>query len=179
MTLEEQNILIEKNIPLVHYCIKRYFNKYMFDEDVASCGKLALVKAGRTFDSDKNIKFSTYAIQCIKNEINMYFRHENKYSNIMSLNMTYENNNDDDEIEFIDLIADTKSCFSQIENTDLILSFKNILTDKAYTYFVLYYIQGLTQIEIAEKFNISRSSVCKSLYESREKIKRRFSKELL
>lgn len=174
MTLEEQNELIESNIPLVYYCIKKYFPNYMFDEDIASCGKLGLVKASRTFDVSKNIKFSTYAIKCITNEIKMYFRSENKHNNEVSLDTIYSTNDFDNEYNLIDIIKTEDNHFYQIENTDLILSFKKILTEKAFNYFILYYIYGLTQVEIANIFNVSRSMICKTLHESRKKIRKYF-----
>ena len=45
----------------------------IFDEDCYSVGKYGLIRAIDTFDANRDIAFMTYASQCIKNEIFMYF----------------------------------------------------------------------------------------------------------
>ena len=59
------------NQALVGYVLNKYFkyiptNSY---EDLQADGYLALVKAANTFDASYGIKFSTYAIRCIRNEV--------------------------------------------------------------------------------------------------------------
>lgn len=159
MTLEEQNELIEKNLPLVYYCVNKFYPTYKFDEDVISCGNIGLVNAARTFNISSNIKFSTYAVTCIKNEISTYFRRESKYKYELSLNNLVNDINSDDYLEFIDLIKVEDSYFSQIEDHDLILSFKKVLNEKEFTYFVLHHVAGLNQREIGDLFGISRAYV--------------------
>lgn len=170
MTLEEQNKLIESNIPLVHYCIKKYFNKYMFNDDVISSGYLGLVKAARTFDESKEIKFSTYTCRCIINEIKMYFRRESRHTDELSLDEEIDTDNDG-TTTLIEIISIEDKEFSRIEDTSLILSFRKILTEKEFTYLILYYIYGLNQTEIANTFGISKSRVCQLLFNARKKIK--------
>ena len=63
--------LILNNQALVGYALNKYFkyiptNSY---EDLQADGYLALVKAANTFDASYGIKFSTYAIRCIRNEV--------------------------------------------------------------------------------------------------------------
>lgn len=65
--------LILNNQALVGYVLNNYFkyipqNSY---EDLQADGYLALVKAANTFDPSYGIKFATYAIRCIQNEIQM------------------------------------------------------------------------------------------------------------
>lgn len=54
-------------------------------EDLFQTALIGLWKACRTFDSQKGIKFSTYATNCIKNELLMALRKYKKDQNILSL----------------------------------------------------------------------------------------------
>ena len=43
----EKEYLVCKNIPLIYFITKKYYPKYLFDEDIVSIGMLALVKAAK------------------------------------------------------------------------------------------------------------------------------------
>lgn len=67
--------LISKTIGIIYFCIKNRFNLSNNDlEDFVSIGTIGLIKAVDTFEPDKNIKFVTYAMRCISNEILMVLR---------------------------------------------------------------------------------------------------------
>lgn len=66
--------LIEHNLRLVVYIAKRFENTGIGFEDLTSIGTIGLIKAVKTYNIDKNIKFATYASRCIENEILMYIR---------------------------------------------------------------------------------------------------------
>ncbi len=66
--------LIEHNLRLVVYIARRFENTGVGIEDLISIGTIGLIKAIRTFRSDKQIKLATYASRCIENEILMYIR---------------------------------------------------------------------------------------------------------
>ncbi len=69
-----KNIDIEQNLGLVHACCKRFKNRGIDYEDLYSAGCLGLVKAGKNFDFDRNVQFSTYAVPVILGEIKQLFR---------------------------------------------------------------------------------------------------------
>lgn len=77
----EEKIYIE-NENLIHTVLKRYKNdiKYLTYDDLFQEGSIGLLKAIRTFNSDKGA-FSTYAIICIKNEIRNYVM-RNKFGGV-------------------------------------------------------------------------------------------------
>ena len=54
-----QQQLIEHNLRLVIYIAKKYENTGLEFEDVVSIGSVGLIKAIKTFHSDKNIKLAT------------------------------------------------------------------------------------------------------------------------
>ncbi len=59
------------NQALVGYVLNKHFNYIPQNayQDLQADGYLALVKAANTFDPSYGIKFATYAIRCIQNEV--------------------------------------------------------------------------------------------------------------
>lgn len=69
MDLEERNKLVEDNINLVYHIVNKYFNKYGDGEEFISEGYIGLIRAANAYDKDTKLKFSTFACNCIYNEI--------------------------------------------------------------------------------------------------------------
>jgi RNA polymerase sporulation-specific sigma factor len=68
--LEARNKLIEHNLRLVAYIVKKhYFDSKEENDDLISIGTIGLINAAETFKMDKKINFSTYASKCIDNQI--------------------------------------------------------------------------------------------------------------
>ena len=61
--------LVEHNLRLVAYIAKKFESCAIDQEDLIAIGSIGLIKAVRTFKSDKNIRLATYASRCIENEI--------------------------------------------------------------------------------------------------------------
>lgn len=61
--------LIEKNLRLVAYIVKKYAGIGKDSEDLISIGTIGLIKAIDSFDVDKGIRLATYASRCIDNAI--------------------------------------------------------------------------------------------------------------
>ena len=94
--------LIEDNINLVYYVVKKYYPNYLHDEDIIQEGMVGLCKAVNGYDSDKS-KFSTYATQCILNQIRYYFRQNSKHYEVLSYDRVIENV-EDESLTFLDTI---------------------------------------------------------------------------
>lgn len=60
--------LVEDNVNLVYYLIRKYYPTLINDEDIIQIGMVGLCEAAKRWDSNKS-KFSTYAGSWIKNEI--------------------------------------------------------------------------------------------------------------
>ena len=58
--------LAEENLGLVHLCANRFRNRGIEYDDLYGAGCIGLVKAAKAFDSDRGVKFSTYAVPVIK-----------------------------------------------------------------------------------------------------------------
>lgn len=68
------NTYIEANMGLVHACAKRFINRGIEYEDMVQAGCIGLVRADKSFDKDRGVKFSTYAVPFILGEIRQLFR---------------------------------------------------------------------------------------------------------
>ena len=66
---EARNTLIERNLRLVAYVAKKYYQSGKDYEDLISIGTIGLIKSIGKFDESKGIRFATYAVRCIHNAI--------------------------------------------------------------------------------------------------------------
>ena len=67
-------VLIEKNLGLVHHIVKRFANRGYDLEDLFQIGSIGLMKAIDKFDLSLGLKFSTYAVPMITGEIKRFLR---------------------------------------------------------------------------------------------------------
>ena len=65
--LSARDELIESNLRLVAYVVKKYRKENKDSEDFISIGTIGLIKAVNSFNPDKNIRLATYAVRCIEN----------------------------------------------------------------------------------------------------------------
>ncbi|MBO7178095.1 MAG: sigma-70 family RNA polymerase sigma factor, partial [Clostridia bacterium] len=82
---DARNVLVERNLRLVVYIAKRFDNTGVDLEELVSVGTIGLIKAVKSYDSEKKIKLATYASRCIENEILMFLRKMVKTRNEISL----------------------------------------------------------------------------------------------
>ena len=71
---EAREVLIEKNLGLVHHIVKRFLGRGYDPEDLFQIGSIGLLKAIDKFDLSYHVKFSTYAVPIIMGEIKRFFR---------------------------------------------------------------------------------------------------------
>ena len=74
MAAETKQPLAEENLGLVHLCANRFRGRGIEYEDLYSAGCLGLLKAVKAFDTNRGVKFSTYAVPVILGEIKRLFR---------------------------------------------------------------------------------------------------------
>lgn len=83
---EAKEKLVRHNIRLVLHEVISHFNLVKCDkQDLVSSGCIGLLKAIKSFDTSKNLEFSTYAAKCIQNEILIFLRKIKKHQNVDSL----------------------------------------------------------------------------------------------
>jgi RNA polymerase sporulation-specific sigma factor len=71
---EAQNRLVEENIGLVHWALRRFGGRGCDMEELFQVGAVGLVKAARRFDAARGLAFSTYAVPVIIGEIRRFLR---------------------------------------------------------------------------------------------------------
>lgn len=74
MKNDETNSLAENNLGLVHLCANRFRNKGIEYDDLYGAGCIGLLKASKSFDPERGVRFSTYAVPVILGEIKRLFR---------------------------------------------------------------------------------------------------------
>lgn len=165
--LNAKDVLIHHNLRLVAHIVKKY-NGTEEADDLISAGSLGLIKAINTYKDGHNTQFSTYAARCIENEILMLLRVNKKHKGNISIEEALGSDVDDNEMSIIDLIEMPDI---DIENqaNEMIISkklgnvLKSNLSDREYLIMSLRYgLNGnpaLTQREVSQKLNISRSYV--------------------
>ena len=67
-------LIAEENLGLVHLCANRFRGRGIEYDDLYSAGCIGLLKAVEAFDSERGVKFSTYAVPVILGEIKRLFR---------------------------------------------------------------------------------------------------------
>ena len=175
---EARNTLIERNLRLVAYVSKKYNKENKETDDLISIGTIGLIKAVNTFKSDKNIRFATYAVRCIENEILMVLRSEKKLVNEVSLEEPIGKDSEGNEISLIDVIADENGdVFSEVMkniNQKKLYNAIEHLTPREKEIIILRYGlkdgKAIPQREIAKKFKISRSYVSRIEKKALEKL---------
>lgn len=182
--LSARNILIEHNLRLVAHIVKKYYAISSDQDDLVSIGTIGLIKAIDTFDSEKNIKLSSYASRCIENEILMHFRNMRKTSLDISLDESIDMDKDGNPLTLMDIMAVEDDILEQIDlkiNSEKIREFLRELPERERKIIVMRYgLDGsnpLTQREVARALNISRSYVSRIEKRTLKELNDRFEHE--
>ncbi len=91
------NELFFDNFNLVYHILQKLDYNKNDREDLIHEGAIGLLKSIKSFDDKKDIRISTYAFSCIKNEM-LYYLRKNQY------NYFYLNDYIYDDIELIETI---------------------------------------------------------------------------
>ncbi len=159
--------LIEHNLRLVAHIAKKYDNTNEDQDDLISIGSIGLMKAVRTFRTDKGTKLATYAARCIENEILMHLRSTKRLRQEYYLLEPIGTDREGNEITLMDTLpTDDDSIMQQVEKAmeqHKLAELLQVLTRRERLVLELRYglIDGVrsTQREIARELRISRSYV--------------------
>ena len=165
--LKAKEVLINHNLRLVAHIVKKYSGTEEAD-DLISVGSLGLIKAINTYKPGFGTQLSTYAAKCIENEILMLLRVNKKHKNSVSVEESLGVDAENNEITLLDIMYNEEdnvenSVHNSIlaEKLDKIL--KKHLSSREYQIICLRYglnnLPMLTQMEVAQKLNISRSYI--------------------
>ena len=158
--------LILHNLRLVSHVVRKYYASAKNQDDLVSIGTIGLIKAVDTFRVSGGAKFATYAARCIQNEILMHFRAQKKLSCEVSLNDTIDVDRDENPLTYLDVISCDDSMEHEVERkidaAKALRLLETKLTPRERRIIRMRYGIGckpMTQKQIAEALNISRSYV--------------------
>lgn len=160
-------LLIERNLRLVSHIVKKYYSKTNDTDDLISIGTIGLIKAIDSFNPDKNIRLATYASRCIENEILMHFRNIKKNATDVYLGDSIEIDKDGNPLTVQDTISDNSDMAEDLEKKvkweKVAKYIENMEDEREKEIIILRYgldnKKPLTQREVAQRLNISRSYV--------------------
>ena len=175
-----RNRLIEHNLRLVAHVVKKYSNTAYETDDLISIGTIGLIKAIDSFNQEKGIRLATYASRCIENELLMLMRSSKKQSKEVSLYDPIGADKEGNTIQLLDIcVAEEYDVIEQMEEQQnlrkLHAYIDKVLNAREKEIIVLRYgLYGgreVTQREIADKLNISRSYVSRIEKKALKKLK--------
>ena len=179
-----RNRLIEHNLRLVAHVVKKYSNTIYETDDLISIGTIGLIKAVDSFNQEKGIRLATYASRCIENELLMLIRSSKKQSKEVSLFDPIGSDKEGNTIQLLDIcVAEEIDIVEQMEEQQRLLKLQKyidkVLTEREKEIIILRYgLYGgreITQREIADKMNISRSYVSRIEKKALKKLKAAYS----
>ena len=180
-----RGILIERNLRLVSHIVKKYYSKTNDTDDLISIGTIGLIKAIDTFNAKKGTKLATYASRCIENEILMHFRTAKKQANDVYLNDTLEIDKDGNPLTIEDTVSSPDDLAENLEIKvrweKVAKIIENMDDEREKEIIILRYgldnKKPLTQREVAQRLNISRSYVSRIEKKVLKDIKNKIKKE--
>lgn len=181
-------INIEDHTKLIHNVIKNIDaqRKGYEYQDLFQIGCIGLVKAGKTYAKERNIKFSTYATRCIKNEIFRTFQCDkwlvgSSYDRIDGIakppvSLEKEIKEGFDFYKFMKCEDNLEK--NILDKLEIEQFFKtNSLTDRERKILYLYFFRDYTTIEIGEVFKCTYQSISKIKNKAIKKIQQNISKQ--
>ena len=171
-----ENTLLERYKDLVVKISRSYFIIGGELEDIVQEGMIGLYKAIKNFSENKST-FKTFAVTCIKHQIQSAIKKANTkknapLSNSVSL-QSFSDNSDDEQFLPLNLIIQTSPDEKVVERENyqtLVMKIKECLSKKEFEV-LKYYLQGYSYREIAEILKISEKSIDNSLTRIKSKLK--------
>ena len=171
-----ENTLLERYKDLAVKISRSYFIIGGELEDIVQEGMIGLYKAIKNFSENKST-FKTFAVTCIKHQIQSAIKKANTkknapLSNSVSL-QSFSDNSDDERFLPVNLIMQVSPDERVVEKENyqnLVLTIKKALSKKEFEV-LRYYLQGYSYKEIAEILKISGKSIDNSLTRIKSKLK--------
>lgn len=172
---EEKRILAEENINVVYHCAKSFSNTVLDMDELISISLLGYAKALDSYRTDKNTKFSTYAINCIRNEILYILKKEMRHRvHNESLSKVISVDKNGNNLQLEDILLSMEDSKNQGIEAQLVTTEKNDklkqiieteLTERErYVIchrFELYGSKLKTQSELAKEMQMSQANISK------------------
>lgn len=189
LTPEEKEQLAEENSSLVFYVVKMFQGSGVSYDELVSVAMVGYAKALNTYDAKRNIKFSTYAINCIKNEVLFFLRKEKRHiKNSVSLSSVLSTDKNGNNLLLEETVSNydlqDPSVEEKVITADDIEKLRKIVEElPEKERYIITYRFGLdggiikTQREIADDIGMSQANVSKIEKNTLDKIKQMMQEE--
>lgn len=160
--MNERDQKICDNLKLVNHVIWRFYPYSGTDDDIFQIGCVGLIKAVDTFDLNNGAAFSSYAVQCIRNEIGMELRKRKRWEAPLSLEMVLVEG-EDDQLRLGDVLE------ARDEHDELVIGDYELLLNSRERLVLRYLLAGKTQRWIAKTLGTSHQNINRIVKKMREK----------
>ncbi len=171
-----ENELLERYKDTVMKISRGYFIIGGELEDIVQEGMIGLYKAIKNFKTDKNATFKTFAITCIKHQIQTAIKKANTKKNLpLSNSVSLQSFSENEEEEFLPVnlifqVSPDEKIIGRENYKDLIETIKQTLSKKEFEV-LKYYLHGYSYKEIAEFLGLNQKSIDNSLSRIKNKLK--------
>lgn len=179
MTKNNEQRLVLEHKHLINTTINKYIKintckAYISYDDIYQMGYIGLLKAIRTFDSTKNIVFSTYAIPVIRNTIYSELKQDNSIE-------SFDSFDDSENVYLLNHPSFVINYDAKIDNNIFEFHQKQVLKKIAKKYngvakkgvFAIQLLtEGYSYKEIAKKFDTTDKNVTAWVSRARTKLKK-------
>lgn len=184
LTEEEKNQIAEENYSLVFYVVKMFQNSRIPYDELASIAIVGYAKALNAFDKDRGVKFSTYSINCIRNEILFFLRKEKGHmNNNVSMNLVLSMDKNGNNLSLEDTVSEQDGDKTSLEEDVLVADDVKFLRYalehlNPKEQYIITYRYGLdrgiikTQKDIANHIGMSQANVSKMEKNILDKVKK-------
>ena len=190
LTPDEKNKIAKENMTLIHYVLKGLNNTGIDYDELESVAYVGFAKALDTFDKLKGVRFATYAVNCITNEVFFFLRKEKKHLLFdVSLQKEYNNDSKGKAVTLEETLEDVNFSKKGIdgnliheENANSLLRAISRL-DETEQYIMLHRYginknEEKTQKQLAEELNMSQANISKIQKTCLKKLKLFLHKEM-
>ena len=172
-----ENEILEKYKDTVVKISRGYFIIGGELEDIIQEGMIGLYKAIKNFSKNENATFKTFAIMCIKHQIQTAIKKANTKKNLPLSNsvslQSFSEKSEEDEFLPVNLIFQVSPDEKIINRENykyLVSAIKKTLSKKEFEV-LKYYLRGYTYKEIADFLNLNQKSIDNSLSRIKNKLK--------
>ena len=166
---EALSYILEKYKNLVNIKVSKYFMVGAEKEDVVQEGMIGLFKAIKSYNSEKQNSFKSFANICIERQLITTIKSSNRQKHIplnsyLSLNTAAYDNNEDDSVELIDTfnsntIEDPLETIMKQEYYNEVETAVNKNLSKFEKQVLDRYLKGESYVKIAEKLDSPVKSI--------------------
>lgn len=188
---EEKARLAKENINIIYYVVKNFSNSVLDDDEKISAAFLGYAKALDTYRTDKDTKFSTYAVNCVRNEVSYASKKEKRHRmNNESMSKVISVDKNGNNLQLEDILLDVEDEQNQGLESQLMTSEKNEkikeiiyahLNDREryvlFHRFELYGYKSKTQSELASEMEMSQANISKIEKSVLKKLRKYITKE--